>query len=224
MPTSVSSAGEQPKSGIVASITGSSPPLVTSVEDERFQFEDGDYVQFSEVKGIPCLNDGKPRKVKNCKGTSFELEEDLTGKGEHENGGRVEQMKMPQKFSFKPLSEALKSPGEFLMSDLGKFETPPQLHIAFQGLDAFITREKRLPKPGNEADANAVLQDAKGINASASSDAAVESLDEKVVKALAKGAKGDVTPMACLIGGIIGQEVIKVQFLALFSPVHTRDV
>lgn len=205
--------GEQPKSGIVASITGSNPPLVTSVEDERFEFDDGEYVTFSEVEGIPTLNDGMPRRVKNCKGASFELDEDLTGKGEHVSGGRVTEVKMQRKFTFKPLHEALNSPAEFLMSDLGKFEMPAQLHVAFQGLDRFIMREARLPYPGNEEDADAVLHDAKKVNANSSPDAAVESLDEVTVKALARGAKGDITPMACLIGGVVGQEVIKVRLL-----------
>lgn len=81
--------GEQPKSGIVASITGSKPPLVTGVEDERMEFDDGDYVTFTEVKGIPALNDGQPRRVKNCRGNSFEIDDDLSGQGEHQGGGQV---------------------------------------------------------------------------------------------------------------------------------------
>lgn len=47
------------------------------------------------------------------------------------------QVKMGKKMEFKPLETAINEPGEFLMSDLGKFEKPAQLHVAFQVLILF---------------------------------------------------------------------------------------
>jgi ubiquitin-activating enzyme E1 len=38
---------------------------------------------------------------------------------------------------FKTLSEALETPGEFLLSDFSKIERSPLLHILFQALDAY---------------------------------------------------------------------------------------
>lgn len=54
--------GEDPHTGIIASISNDNPALITSVDDERLEFQDGDLVVFSEVDGMSELNDGKPRK------------------------------------------------------------------------------------------------------------------------------------------------------------------
>lgn len=59
--------GEEPHSGIVASVTSGSPALITCVDDERLEFQSGDLVLFSEIEGMTELNDGKPRRIKNCK-------------------------------------------------------------------------------------------------------------------------------------------------------------
>lgn len=42
--------GEEPRTGIVASISNDNPALVTCVDDERLEFQDGDLVIFSEVQ------------------------------------------------------------------------------------------------------------------------------------------------------------------------------
>ncbi len=55
--------GEQPRQGIVAGITPGSPTLVSCVDDERLEFQDGDLVIFTEVKGMTELNDGKARML-----------------------------------------------------------------------------------------------------------------------------------------------------------------
>lgn len=67
----------------------------------------------------------------------FELEEDTTGFGEYTRGGLVTQFKPAKTVQFKKLDDALKEPGDFLLSDFSKIERSPQLHVAYQGLDAF---------------------------------------------------------------------------------------
>lgn len=42
--------------------------------------------------------------------------------------------------SFQSLADALKEPGEFLLTDFAKLERSPLLHIGFQALDAFTVR------------------------------------------------------------------------------------
>ena len=59
--------GEEPHSGIVASVSAGCPALVTCVDDERLEFQDGDLVTFSEVVGMEGLNTCGPVRVKNCK-------------------------------------------------------------------------------------------------------------------------------------------------------------
>ena len=68
---------------------------------------------------------------------SFELEEDASSYASYARGGIVTQFKRPKQLAFKPLQQAIESPGEFLFSDFSKIERPGLLHIAFLALDAF---------------------------------------------------------------------------------------
>ncbi|KAI3781578.1 hypothetical protein L2E82_11596 [Cichorium intybus] len=126
--------GEDPHTGIIASISNDNPALITSVDDERLEFQDGDLVVFSEVDGMSELNDGKPRKVVNAKPYSFSIEEDTTNYGAYKKGGIVTQLKQPKVLKFKPLEEAIKDPGEFLLSDFSKFDRPPVFAFDVSGV------------------------------------------------------------------------------------------
>ncbi|KAL1128777.1 hypothetical protein V6Z11_A13G271300 [Gossypium hirsutum] len=75
---------------------------------------------FSEVQGMTELNDGKSQKIRSAKPYSFTLEEDTTNFGTYVKGGIVSQVKQPKVLKFKPLREALKDPGDFLLSDFSK--------------------------------------------------------------------------------------------------------
>ena len=104
--------GEEPHTGIIASISNGNPTLVSCVDDERLEFQDGEMVIFSEIHGMNELNDGKPRRVTNCRPYSFFLEEDTTRFGAYEKGGIVTQVKQPKLLNFKSLQEALQNPSE----------------------------------------------------------------------------------------------------------------
>ncbi|XAR55794.1 hypothetical protein NMG60_11035997 [Bertholletia excelsa] len=183
--------GEDPHTGIIASISNDNPALVACVDDERLEFQDGDLVVFSEVHGMTELNDGKPRKIKNARPYSFTIEEDATNYAPYVKGGIVTQVKQPKVLKFKPLREALKDPGDFLLSDFSKFDRPPLLHLAFQALDKFVFELGRFPVSGSEEDAQNLM------------------IDEKIIRNFAFGAKAVLNPMAAMFGGIVGQEVVK---------------
>lgn len=200
--------GEEPHSGIIASISNDNPALVTCVDDERLEFQDGDLVIFSEIHGMPELNDGKPRKVKSCRPYSFFLEEDTTKFGTYVKGGIVTQVKQPKVLNFKPLREALKAPGEFLLSDFSKFDRPPLLHLAFQALDKFKGEFGRFPVAGSEGDAQKLISIATTMNDSLG-DEKLDDLNPKLLRDFAYGARAVLNPMAAMFGGIVGQEVVK---------------
>ncbi|CAI9761300.1 unnamed protein product [Fraxinus pennsylvanica] len=145
--------------GIIASISNDNPALVSCVDDERLEFQDGDLVVFSEVQGMTELNDGKPRKIKTARPYSFILDEDTTSFGGYEKGGIVAQVKQPKVLNFKPLREAIKDPGDFLLCDFSKFDHPPLLHLAFQSLDKFVSELGRFPVAGSEEDAQRLYVD-----------------------------------------------------------------
>ena len=200
--------GEEPHTGIVASISNDNPALVSCVDDERLEFQDGDLVAFSEVKGMTELNDGKPRKIKNARAYSFFLEEDTSDFGIYEKGGIVTQVKEPKVLNFKTLREAIKDPGDFLLSDFSKFDRPPLLHLAFQALDKFVSEMGRLPVAGSEEDAQKLVSLASLINEN-SGDGRVEDINPKLLRHFAFGARAVLNPMAAMFGGIVGQEVVK---------------
>lgn len=201
--------GEDPHSGIVAAITTGHPAMVTCVEDERLEFQDGDLVTFSEVVGMPAINSHKPIKVKNCKRHSFQLDLDTSEMGEYSRGGIVTQFKEHKTLKFKPLSAALTEPGEFLMSDFAKMDRPAQLHAGFQALDAFEAELGRLPRPACKEDAAKLSALAAAVNAAAPAPARADALDPAVLAALAHCAGSEINPMAAMFGGVVGQEVVK---------------
>ncbi|XP_078162757.1 ubiquitin-activating enzyme E1 1-like [Carex rostrata] len=201
--------GEEPHTGIVASISNDNPALVSCVDDERLEFQDGDLVTFSEIKGMTELNDGKPRKVKSARPYSFMLEEDTSNFGVYDRGGIVTQVKLPKVLKFRPLCEAIKEPGEFLLSDFSKFDRPPLLHIAFLALDKFRSEMGRFPVPGSEDDLQKLIDLAAGINQTMGDGSKVEEIDKKLMHHFANGARAVLNPMAAMFGGIVGQEVVK---------------
>lgn len=200
--------GEEPHTGIIASISNDNPALVSCVDDERLEFQEGDLVVFSEVRGMTELNDGKPRKIINARPYSITLEEDTTNFGAYERGGIVTQVKQPKTLNFKPLREALKDPGDFLLSDFSKFDRSPLLHLAFHALDKFLSELGRFPVAGSEDDAQKLISIASNINESLG-DGKLEDINPKVLRQFAFGARAVLNPMAAMFGGIVGQEVMK---------------
>ncbi|CAA0816861.1 Ubiquitin-activating enzyme E1 2 [Striga hermonthica] len=200
--------GEEPHTGIIASISNDNPSLVGCVDDERLEFQDGDLVVFSEIQGMTELNDGKPRKIKNARPYSFTLEEDTTNFGRYERGGIVTQVKQPKVLNFKPLKEAIKDPGDFLLSDFSKFDRPPLLHLAFQSLDKFVSEVGRFPVAGSEEDAQRLISITSDMNESLG-DGKLDDINPKLLRHFAFGARAVLNPMAAMFGGIVGQEVVK---------------
>ncbi|PKA51884.1 Ubiquitin-activating enzyme E1 1 [Apostasia shenzhenica] len=200
--------GEEPHTGIIASISNDNPAFVSCVDDERLEFQDGDLVVFSEVQGMTELNDGKPRKVVSARPYSFALEEDTTGFGIYKRGGIVTQIKQPKVLQFKRLKDALGDPGDFLLSDFSKFDRPIVLHLAFQALDAFRHELGRFPAAGSEEDAQKLVEFAVKINEGAG-DNKMEEIDRKLFYHFASGSRAVLNPMAAIFGGIVGQEIMK---------------
>uniref|UniRef100_A0A1D1ZMI8 E1 ubiquitin-activating enzyme n=1 Tax=Auxenochlorella protothecoides TaxID=3075 RepID=A0A1D1ZMI8_AUXPR len=209
--------GEDPHTGIVAGITQGPTTLVTCVEDDRLEFQDGELVVFTEVVGMPELAASKPIRVRNCKPHSFELELDSAEFQPYQRGGIVTQFKPSKELAFKPLAASLADPGEFLLTDFAKMERPALLHLAFQALDAFAVRHGRLPAPGSREDGDALLAAVHELAASAPGPQ-VE-VEEQVVRWLASTASGQLNPMAAMIGGFVGQEVVKAAS-GKFHPLH----
>ena len=147
---------------------------------------------------------------------SFEIDADTSGEGPYTTGGYMNQVKVPVKMSFRSLREALKQPGEFLLSDFAKFDRPGLLHTAFQGLHAWrASHGSALPIPGDAAAAEEVLACARAVDAAAAEgDFSVgpegwTPESEALVRQLACTAAGVLNPMCAFLGGVAGQEALK---------------
>ncbi|PGH11735.1 hypothetical protein AJ80_06996 [Polytolypa hystricis UAMH7299] len=201
--TVVDTTGENPVSGIVAGINDEG--LVSALDDTRHGLEDGDYVTFSEIKGMEGLNDADPRKV-TVKGPYTFSIGDVSGLGTYQSGGLFTQVKMPKFVDFQPFSQQLENP-EFVISDFAKFDRPAQLHIGIQALHKFAeARDGKFPRPHNDADAQEVFKLAEAL--AGEGEEKVE-LDDKLLKELSYQAQGDLSPMAAFFGGLAAQEVLK---------------
>jgi ubiquitin-activating enzyme E1 len=195
--------GENASGGIVANIDEEG--LVSALDETRHGLEDGDFVTFSEVKGMEGLNGCAPRKIEVKGPYTFSIG-DVSGLGEYKSGGQYTQVKMPKILNFQPYSEQLKQP-EMLISDFAKFNRPQQLHVGIQALHAFANKHKgEFPRAHNEEDATEVLQLAQEL--AGQGEDKVE-LDDKLIKELSYQARGDISPIAAFFGGMAAQEVLK---------------
>lgn len=194
--------GESPLSGIVAGIDDEG--LVSALDETRHGLEDGDYVTFTELKGMEKLNDAEPRKV-TVKGPYTFSIGDVSGLGQYKSGGMYTQVRMPKNIDFKPMQESIKNP-EYLISDYAKFDRPQQLHIGVQALHAFVQGHGYFPRPYNAHDAAVVVGSAKMFVEREKLDIEI---DEKLLTELAYQAQGDLSPMAAFFGGLAAQEVLK---------------
>lgn len=195
--------GENPVNGIVAGIDNEG--LVSALDESRHGLEDGDFVTFTEVKGMEGLNNAAPKKV-TVKGPYTFSIGDVSGLGDYQGGGLFQQVKMPKFIDFQPLSEQLKKP-ELMVSDYAKFDRPQQLHVGVQALHRFADAHKNiLPRPHNAADAKEVVEYAKEI---IKADGLELEVDEKLITELSYQATGDLSPINAFFGGLAAQEVLK---------------
>lgn len=206
--------GEQPISNMIASVTKDKEGVVTCLDESRHGYEDGDFVTFSEIQGMTELNGCEPRKIKVLGPYTFSIG-DTSGFSAYVRGGNVTQVKKPKEVKFKSIKNAMDAP-EFLLTDFAKFDRPGQLHIAFQAISEYVKVKGELPKSRCKADADAFLAIAKDINSKSA--AKVDDLDESLMREFAYTARGDICPLAAVIGGIAAQEVMKA-CSGKFSPI-----
>jgi len=188
---------------------------VSVLDEQRHGLSDGDYVVFSELRGMVQLNGSAPRRITSIGPFSFKIG-DTSSFNEHTGGGRCTQVKMPTTINFKSLQDSLKDP-QFCTIDLTNWGRELQLHLGFLTVHAFRAAKGRLPLPGNESDEAAFLALAAQINGESASK--LETLDTKVLALLASQASSSIAPICSVIGGIVAQEVMKA-CSGKFTPVH----
>ncbi|KAM4612885.1 ubiquitin-like modifier-activating enzyme 1 [Polymixia lowei] len=196
--------GEIPTSAMIDYITKANPGVVTCTEDRKHGFISGCRVSFSDIHGMTELNSISPVEINVLSPYSFSVG-DTSGFSQYERGGIATEVKQPCLLKFKPLNQALLDNSLLVWTDYGKVTRHQTLHLAFQGLHTFVKKEKRLPKPRSQSDADALLVIVRDLNAAAP----LDTLDEDVVRSLSYTAQGNLAPVNAFIGGVAAQEVMK---------------
>ncbi|CAK9078127.1 Ubiquitin-activating enzyme E1 2 (AtUBA2) [Durusdinium trenchii] len=229
--------GEQARQGIVLAVkqqdkAGPERLVICTADDKHHGLKDGDAVVFTGVDGLEALNDGEPRVVKSestvnadgkeVEGQAFSIDAQGLDAAQYTGGGHFEQVKLPTTVNFEPLTASLRQP-QCVVNDWNDMAAPQKLHALLLSLWDFERENGRLPAPGSSEDAAVVLQ---GILSQQENvlDAAGEPLrvpEESTTKLerLARGAAGQISPMAAFLGGVAGQEVLKA-CSGKFSPLH----
>lgn len=101
------------------------------------------------------LNGIAPIKIKVLGPYTFSIG-DTTAYGEYVRGGIAKQVKMPSSIRFESLEVQRLNPS-FIITDYAKFDSPEQLHLAFDVLHEFIALNGRPPRPWNNDDAQAFI-------------------------------------------------------------------
>ena len=135
--------------------------LVTIGED-RHPFHEGDLMTFSDVCGMVELNGCDPRPVHVLGNSQFTIG-DTSSFSPYEGYGWCTQVKQPRVMHFQSLEDANKCPGEFMVTDFGKFDHAASLHAAFLALDVFVEEAGRMPCPWSDADADELVKMAKEV-------------------------------------------------------------
>uniref|UniRef100_A0A1I7YJJ1 E1 ubiquitin-activating enzyme n=1 Tax=Steinernema glaseri TaxID=37863 RepID=A0A1I7YJJ1_9BILA len=169
------------------------------IENAPHNLEDGDYVTFSEVKGMTELNDCKPLKVTVKKPHIFCLGDAVKDFNEHLEGGRFRQVKMPTFVSYPTLEEGHEKP-EMVMWDMGKWDYGEQLHELWAALYAFEKKHGRSPVPRNAGDVDLLRQLLRGK----------ATIAEDLLKNFTFQARGNLVTVASVLGGIASQEAVKI--------------
>lgn len=218
--------GEQIKHVMVEKIEkGAGETTITSLEHHMHGLEEGDYVKFTEVQGLPEINYSAGQEyihqVKRVV-TPYQFvvaTDSAAWAGEYTLGGIVTQVKVPTTMHFLSMREALQKP-EFAIPDFFKFSNPAVTHIGMQALHAWMA-EHNGERPGawNVEHAAQIVAKAQEINQAASAPAKVDELDTKLIQQLSFTARGDIIGMTAFLGGTVAQEVIK-SLSGKFTPLN----
>lgn len=218
--------GEQAKEFMISKVTkgAKGETSVVCLENVMHGLEVGDWIKFSEVKGMTQLNyvdKVSPvvhQVTKVVTPFQFAIETATLDFADYETGGIVTEVKRPSATKFKSLKEAIHAP-EILLTDFGKFEHPNQLHLFYRALQQFRSSHGAVPAPWNAAEASALVTLANEINSSESGSAKVDKVNDVLLRRLALVSRGHLIGLTAFLGGVMAQEVIK-SLSGKFTPLN----
>jgi hypothetical protein len=174
---------------------------VTVIGGDNHDLTDGDVVRFSEVEGMVEIN-GKDAKVTVISPSAFRIDLDTSKFSPYSDRGRITEIKQAKSFTFNTLEEtwATYNDSKATTMDFMKCLTiKQQLHLFYQALLDFQEKNRALPRPYSKEDADELLKIAENINDASSTK--LEEINKELFLKLSYTSSGDLSPMACVIGG-----------------------
>uniref|UniRef100_A0A8C2F2P6 Ubiquitin-like modifier-activating enzyme 6 n=1 Tax=Cyprinus carpio TaxID=7962 RepID=A0A8C2F2P6_CYPCA len=181
--------GEEPKELFIQNISQENPGVVTCMDSRTHGLQTGQSVCFKEINGMSELN-GTTHQVTVLSPYSFAIG-DTSSFQPYAHAGIFRLVKMPKTFTFETMEQQLSDP-RLLTPDFSKPEAPLQLHTVMLALDAFLEQHARLPNIG---------------------------VNQELVRSVSRCARGCLSPLAAVVGGIASQEVLKA-LTGKFSPLQ----
>lgn len=218
--------GKDPLSYCIKSISKEKKGIVTiDTTAGKLKLGNKDKVIFKEIEGMTELNNKEPKNIKVLSNNSFEID-DTSNFSEYISGGIVEEIKIPKIYNFKSLEERLEIPytEDNLPNpiDFSKESTNEIIHIGILALNKFYKENNSLPKLNDEKQANELLEISKKIYETKCKENELwlneledcfENFEEtfrKTILRLSLWSKAEISPIATFLGGISGQEALKI--------------
>jgi ubiquitin-activating enzyme E1 len=195
--------GAEPKSVLIASVVrvDKTNEFAVACHDEvRHDLESGDWVKFTELSGLDNFLERDFKIARTTGPFSFVIEAEGVEGERSATTGWVTEVKKPIEMSFNPLRKSIEEPGEFLLTDFGKFERPATFHACFRSLYYFAAKYGALPKPHDENDADNFVTIAKGFN---------PDLEVEPARKFAFTCRAQLQPVTSVIGAVAAQEAVK---------------
>uniref|UniRef100_A0A8R1HMZ4 Uncharacterized protein n=2 Tax=Caenorhabditis japonica TaxID=281687 RepID=A0A8R1HMZ4_CAEJA len=190
--------GEQVREFFIEHIDGVTGE-VTTLENVFHGLEDGDYVTFSEVKGLDGINGCEPLKITVKNASKFNIGNFAATFPAFVEGGRCRQVKVPITISHLPFEKSIAEP-EFCIWDYAKFEYPAQLHALWTALYAFEEKHGRSPAPRSLTDVALLKEQIPD---------GTDEIPSKLVEMFSFSASGNLVTVSSVVGGIAAQEAMK---------------
>ena len=198
--------GEIPSRFLIQFITNSEEPTVTCADHANHNLTDDDYVRFEEIPGMTELN-GNSYKVTVVNSYMFKIHCNTTKFHTYDmerSGGYGNQIIPPLTIKFDSFEDQLRNPQVADTDDSCGFGQDRKVLLAYFAIHKFMDAHNgEFP---NDSDSNEVIKIATELNSSMNLS---PDIDIKIISLLIKQYTAPISPMTSVIGGIVGQEVLK---------------
>lgn len=208
--------GEQPATSIVENITNEEMALVICVESKPHGLTSGDFIKFSNIKGMDELNSLDSVEIVYVDQHSFRIKYDTSKMNRYDNtaAGEITQVKPTKTLDFMSLKEALDKP-EFVITNFSDFDRPVHLHAAIRAYNDYLTSFNSLPS-FNDDDMTRYTEIIKRYT---NGNDPKQELVDKIVHCLkSKQSNNNICPITSFFGGICSQEIMKASS-GKFNPI-----